>query len=223
MQHYLYRHIRLDKYEPFYIGIGTRINNCDISRANRISGRNLIWKRIVKKSNYKVEILLESDNYNFIKEKEIEFIKLYGRKNIRTGTLANLTDGGEGTKGHIKTKEVREILRLKNVGKKLSEEHKQKISLNSSRHNLGKKFSEETRKKISESRKKESFIFPEKAKVTQFKKGQKSIRSLKIQDLKTGIIYESITEAANKLKLNRRTLTSRLNGKLKNNTNLIKI
>ena len=33
--------------------------------------------------------------------KEIEFIKLYGRKDNNTGILVNLTDGGEGTLGVI--------------------------------------------------------------------------------------------------------------------------
>ena len=35
--------------------------------------------------------------------KEIELIALYGRRNIGTGTLFNLTDGGEGASGAVKT------------------------------------------------------------------------------------------------------------------------
>jgi len=35
--------------------------------------------------------------------KEIELIALYGRRNLGTGTLFNLTDGGEGGSGTVKT------------------------------------------------------------------------------------------------------------------------
>ena len=54
---------------------------------------------------------MESNNYEFIKQKEIEFIKLYGRKNLVTGILANLTDCGDGT-----------------IGIEFSQERKDKIS-----------------------------------------------------------------------------------------------
>lgn len=100
-KHYLYRHIRLDKNEPFYVGIGTKPNDGknEYERANlkRVSGRrNQLWNRIDAKTAYRVEIMMESDDYNFIKQKEIEFIALYGRKDLKTGILANLTDGGDG-------------------------------------------------------------------------------------------------------------------------------
>ena len=42
---------------------------------------------------------MESNDYNFIIEKEIEFIKFYGKKINNTGILSNLSDGGEGMNG----------------------------------------------------------------------------------------------------------------------------
>lgn len=48
---YVYRHIRLDKNEPFYIGIGS---DATYKRANTKKGRNEIWKRIVCKTTYDV-------------------------------------------------------------------------------------------------------------------------------------------------------------------------
>jgi hypothetical protein len=121
MKYYLYRHIRLDKNEPFYIGIGTKkdnYNTCKTEYYRAFSKQrkdSKIWKLVVKKTNYKVEILLESDNYFDIKQKEKEFIKLYGRIDLGTGTLANMTDGGDGTLGVIVSEETR---------KKLQEAHK---------------------------------------------------------------------------------------------------
>jgi hypothetical protein len=103
-KYYLYRHIRLDKNEPFYIGIGTinKKSNTIKSRYSRAYdkvGRNNIWKGITKRTEYEIEILLESNDRNFIIEREIEFISLYGRICNHTGSLTNLSEGGEGAYG----------------------------------------------------------------------------------------------------------------------------
>ncbi len=103
-KYYLYRHIRLDKNIPFYIGIGSKNKNDlkygSYDRAFKSCNRNNYWKNITNKTKYEVEILLETDNYDFLKEKEEEFIKLYGRVDLKTGTLANMTEGGEtGNRG----------------------------------------------------------------------------------------------------------------------------
>lgn len=122
-KHYLYRHIRLDKNEVFYIGIGTKgINKKGYGRAFENHNENSIWVNIVNKSDYEVEILLESDDYNFIKQKEIEFIALYGRKNLGTGTLANLTDGGDGQLGRVVTLETKKKISDKLRGRKIAPE-----------------------------------------------------------------------------------------------------
>mgnify|MGYP001576961726 CR=1 FL=1 len=95
--HYLYRHIRLDTNTPFYIGIGTVPTKKNGSwrtfykRAFQDKRRNDIWTNIVNKTDYRVEIMLESNDYEFIKEKEIEFIALYGRKDLKKGSLANMS------------------------------------------------------------------------------------------------------------------------------------
>jgi len=94
---YVYRHIRLDKNEPFYIGVGTDENAKNAYYRPRIrSDRNDIWKKITRKTEYEIEILIEGLTRDQAFEKEREFIKLYGRINNKTGCLANMTDGGEG-------------------------------------------------------------------------------------------------------------------------------
>ena len=110
-KYYLYRHIRLDKNEPFYIGIGKVSNEVkDYSidsehyrRAYSKRSRNRYWKNIVNTTEYSIEVLFESDDKNFIIQKEIEFIKLYGRKDLKLGILVNMTDGGEGIEGNIRS------------------------------------------------------------------------------------------------------------------------
>lgn len=122
--HYLYRHIRLDTGEPFYIGVGTKNNRAhnsishEYSRAYSKSDRSDFWKNITNKSAYEVEILLESDDYEFVKQKEIEFVALYGRRNLRRGSLCNLTDGGEGMLGIIVSNETRAKQSKAHKGKK---------------------------------------------------------------------------------------------------------
>src|SRR6478735_8461687 len=92
---YVYRHIRLDKNQPFYIGIG---NDDNYARANTIKGRNLHWKRIVDKTNYDIEILIDGISWELACQKEIEFISIY--KRVKDGgTLCNITLGGEGKLG----------------------------------------------------------------------------------------------------------------------------
>ena len=53
---YVYRHIRVDKNEPFYIGIGSG----GYRRANSTKGRNKIWYGIVARTDYEVEIVLDN-------------------------------------------------------------------------------------------------------------------------------------------------------------------
>lgn len=122
---YVYRHIRLDKNEPFYIGIGS---DNRYRRANEKSRRNKYWQNIVSKSKYEIEILFDDISWDEACKKEIEFIQLYGRKDIFTGTLTNLTGGGDGAYKTIPTKETREKLSLKAKGKKYKESTKSKIS-----------------------------------------------------------------------------------------------
>ncbi len=142
--YYLYRHIRLDKNEVFYIGIGTytrtkSLNNTKslYARAYNIKSRNNIWKKIVNKTKYEIEILIESDNQEFIKEKEIEFIKLYGRINLKTGTLSNLTDGGDGVRNIIWTEESRKKISNLNKGNIISREVVDAISTYKSKPIIG--------------------------------------------------------------------------------------
>lgn len=86
----VYRHIRTDKNEPFYIGIGH-----SIKRAFRKDGRNNLWTKIVNKTSYNVEILFDGLSNKEACEKERELIKLYGRICDNTGCLSNISAGGD--------------------------------------------------------------------------------------------------------------------------------
>lgn len=98
-EYYVYRHLKADSGEPFYIGIGKKHNysNTIESEYKRAYSkrRSAFWYKIVNKHGVEVEILFESNSKDEIIKKEIEFIKLYGRRDLNTGILCNMTDGGE--------------------------------------------------------------------------------------------------------------------------------
>jgi hypothetical protein len=136
---YLYRHIRLDKNQPFYIGIGK--SDSDFKRAYSNKNRNVYWNNIVNSTEYRVEIMLHDIMWEEACQKEIEFISLY-KKNTQNGTLCNIADGGNG--GYL-GKEINEKRRQSLIGHKLTNDTKEKIRLKAE----GKKASDKTKLKMS--------------------------------------------------------------------------
>ena len=123
----LYRHIRLDNNEVFYVGIGSE------KRPYKKHSRSSFWKNIVGKSDYDIEVLAKNLSWEDACELEVFMISEYGRRDLGLGNLVNLTDGGEG---------------MCNLGPKTIE--KMKASMKGRvAWNKGKKQSEETKKKIS--------------------------------------------------------------------------
>jgi hypothetical protein len=92
----VYKHIRLDTNEVFYVGISSTKR-----RPYDRSCRSEFWKNIVKKSGYRVEIVFKNLTWEQACEKEIELINLYGRRDLGNGPLVNHTDGGDGNLGQI--------------------------------------------------------------------------------------------------------------------------
>jgi hypothetical protein len=218
-KYYLYRHIRLDKNKPFYIGIGTKQNRphphmkSEYRRAFETNRKeSYIWNNITSKTQYEVEILFESDDYEFIKEKEKEFIKLYGRIDLKTGTLANMTDGGDGIIGYTPSKEKIERHKLFMIGKKQSEEQKQKRI----QSRKGYRHSEETKLKISNSHKGKKVS---KDHIEKLHKGQILANSKPIlqYDLQGNFIreWQSATIAAKEINLHPTSIRHCVQGKTK--------
>jgi hypothetical protein len=136
----VYIHIRKDKNEPFYVGIYE-----NKYRPFEKTRRNDIWDKIVSKTEFDVKILQEGLTWDEACQMEKDLIKQYGRINLNTGILANLTDGGDGAVGLIRTEEHSRKISESLTGRKLSDDHKKSVSLGS----IGKKHSDDTKHKQS--------------------------------------------------------------------------
>lgn len=191
---YVYRHIRNDINLPFYIGIG---NQANYKRAFSNKSRNKHWLNIVQKTSYTIEIIFEGLTKEDAVSKEVEFIKLYGRK-CNNGLLCNQTDGGEG----IISRENVEIWK-KNLSKSainMTQEHKEKISKSLKGHigyMKGKKLTLEQREKISKKRKGIKLSEKTKEKLRQINLGKKLSEETK-EKIKNTLSKIIITEEARK-------------------------
>jgi hypothetical protein len=204
----LYRHIRLDKNEPFYIGIGT-----DEKRMDSRKSRNVYWKNITQKTDWFSEVVLDDLTWEEACEKEKEFIALYGRKDLGTGILCNMTDGGDGFLS-------------------LSDECKNRQKENTKKAWLGRKHTDESKEKIRNAsilqfQKMEGTMKGKKHSIETREKITKSLigsrRNVKIiVDLETGIFYDSIKDLSKSINMHYKTFHNHLKlGKYKNKYELI--
>jgi len=165
-KHYIYLHTTLSGGIPFYIGIGTKhFGDCKSLEKRYARAydtrRSNFWKRIVSKYGYKVEILLESDDHEYVKNQEVFYINKYGRRDLKKGTLVNLTNGGESNLEQVFSSETR--AKMSNTHKRLYVEGKKAFSkpgfyeetskrMKGNAHAKGNKLSEEQIRVIIERR-----------------------------------------------------------------------
>jgi len=119
----VYRHRRLDKNEVFYVGIGRKE-----SRAFDMVNRNHIWKGIKSRSEIEVEIVARDLSWELACELEQLMISEYGRIDLGTGRLVNMTAGGDGTFDWKPSEQTKLNMRKAALGKKRSEEARRKTS-----------------------------------------------------------------------------------------------
>ena len=140
--YYVYAYLREDG-TPYYIGKGQDNRAWQKHKHHKVP---TVDKIIILESN-----LAEIDAFRL----EKEYIAKYGRKDLGTGILRNMTDGGDGIMGHKHSEETKKKIALArmgkptNRGKKMSEEQKEKLR----KANLGKKVPAEIGAKISAAKK----------------------------------------------------------------------
>ena len=92
---YVYEHLTANG-EVFYVGKGSK------DRAWNTDSRSKFWTRVYKKHGRTVRIVEDGMTEAAAFALEIELIAFYGRRDEGTGTLVNLTSGGEGSSGLIR-------------------------------------------------------------------------------------------------------------------------
>ena len=118
----VYRHI--DNFgKTFYIGIGKSEN-----RAFDYLRRSDFWKRYANKYGVSTEILTKGISFDRAKELEVLLISEYGRKDLGTGVLVNMTDGGDGSINLVVSEETRIKMSKSHKGKKFTKETRRKLS-----------------------------------------------------------------------------------------------
>jgi hypothetical protein len=105
---YVYRDPRPTKnMQPVYIGKGT--GDRDLSHWSRGSHNKPLQDFLSHLRSIGAQPIcarvFETENEAEAFAKEVELIKLYGRRDLKTGTLFNRTDGGEGAFGAVRTEE----------------------------------------------------------------------------------------------------------------------
>ena len=141
----VYRHLREDTLEPFYIGIG---KNKKRAFCFDKYDRSSFWTKYKNKHGCIVDIIFEGISWEDACSIEIFLIKIYGRINNNTGILVNLTDGGEGSLGVTCSIDTRNKMSKSRTGRVVSELTREKI-----RNSLiGKKHSESRKENIRKSK-----------------------------------------------------------------------
>jgi hypothetical protein len=196
---YVYGHY-LPSGELKYVGKGQKYRAWDFTH------RSKVWKNYAKKHGFYVKLLAEDVPEAEAFELETFVIDFFGRQDKKTGSLINLTDGGDGASGAVRTEETKEKIRQAKIayhplrGKKLPKEWAEKCRLGS----IGKTISPECKIKISiaNTGKKRTQVQKEaQSKLTIGKyAGDKNPRSRQVIDIDSGMVFGASTLAIEYIK-----------------------
>jgi hypothetical protein len=127
---YVYRDPRPSKNnQPVYVGKGA--GDRDLSHWSRGS-HNKPFQDFISHLKQRglvatCERVFETENEEEAFAKEMQLIELYGRRDTKTGSLFNRTDGGEGASGAIRTDEEKEYNRIDSLDKWQRPEYRAKV------------------------------------------------------------------------------------------------
>lgn len=181
-QFFVYVHKKESDGTIFYVGKGTKLRWCNIY------SRSLHWKNTARKHGVYCDIVATSLTAQEALILEKKLIESYGRQDMGTGSLVNMTAGGEGVVDYVFTEEHRQKLAITSTGRKHTEEFKAMVS----RIHTGKVVSEETRKKQSDYRTGRRLSDEQKLKL----RGKVNSLSRQVMCVQTGVVYSSVTNAA---------------------------
>lgn len=188
MYYYTYAYLREDG-TPYYIGKG---------KGNRAYTKH--WRSKSKGGYFnppkdKSRILILKNNLTEEKafKHEVYMISVFGRKDLGTGILINLTNGGEGCSGAKRSEETKIKMRTPkkitiNMKKPKGEEHKKKLGL----HRKGKKHTEEARKKMSDAQVRRIITDEFREKIQKSRMGRKHSEETKQKIREKALLREEL-------------------------------
>jgi hypothetical protein len=141
MEYYVYEYLRKDG-TPYYVGKG---------KGKRWRAKHSVAVPPKERVKFVEEGMLEQDAFKL----EEALISKYGRKDLGTGILRNLTSGGEGQTPGPETKAKLSAAKIgkkpNNYGKTVSYKKERKWDRQGDKHHMhGKNHTDEARQKISE-------------------------------------------------------------------------
>ena len=147
----VYQHRRNDTNIVFYVGVGV-----DVKRAYEKTNRNKHWKNIANNIGFQVDILFDGIKYEDACMIEKDLVESYGRKDLGTGELVNMKEGGLNGSGWIMSNETKKKIGKANSNKTniISEDTRRKISVSLKGRkkpigfNVGRKHTKETLEKM---------------------------------------------------------------------------
>lgn len=120
---YIYYDPRNTPIEPIYVGKG--VNDRMYHHVNKKCHNPILERKLTNIKELGLEPIIEKIQDDISDEEalklERELIVKYGRIDLKTGTLCNLTEGGEGTFGKIISDETKKLWSKQRKGKKQTE------------------------------------------------------------------------------------------------------
>ena len=154
-----------------------------------------VSQNIINKTEYKIEVLFDNLTWNEACQIEQYLIKYYGRKDLKLGSLVNMTDGGDGTLGHIR------------IIKPLTDETRKRMSDAQKRNGISK----EQRDKIN-------FGFRNMSEESRLNMSKTQFKPKKVINIETNEIYNSVKEVSKVFNISYDILKKHLSGITKNKT-----
>lgn len=141
-------------YLPYYVGKGKGFRAMSHLSPTEGGGKNRMKRGVtsrIRRAGFEPKVVFVRTDMNESEaiELEIELIHRFGRRDIKTGILTNMTDGGEGLSGYVFTESHKQNLSNSLKGQVRSTETRALISSN----RRGSKASAETKEKMSRTRK----------------------------------------------------------------------
>ena len=162
----VYLHKNKKTNEVFYVGIG------DITRPYS-KKRNKYWHSVVSEYGYYVVIIYENISREMALDIEKSLIKKFGRRDLKKGSLVNLTDGGDvGPSGYRHTDKAKGKIGIGSLGNSYAKGYRHTDDAKKKISDANRNRSVETREKLKT---RLGFVVPEemRKRISDSNKGQK--------------------------------------------------